>query len=1571
MTDDGSGGPTPSGGATAASPARPLLTPDSFSGKGSFSEWLQHFEGVAAINKWDEEAKLLWLRVRLVGGAQTAYGRLPDSARGSYADLTKALKDRFEPAAMRELYVAEFQARKKSRTEGWAEYADRLKLLADKAFPDLEDKARECMALTQYLGQLDNPQVAFSVRQKRPATLIEAVSATIEMESYLKPKPTSIAQIEPARPETDTVIATVQHKQDAMMGMLENIMTRLEKLEARMGSGQPQRSENAESRTRRPVVCHNCQREGHYARGCALPAVSRPSREQPKTPISLLPVGNAYRLRGEVNGCDVTFVVDTGAAVTLLDKMLWDRVNVTGQALSSWTGPPLVGVEGTKLDTWGTTTVEISFAGEVFRFPVLVVSSLTSSAILGLDFLEANRCVLEMTSKTLRFPDREISVGFQETSPEPHILQARVTLGETLRIPPFSEMEVMAKVRSDIGEGTWLLEECASKSLPIHVARAVVNPKSSTVPVRLLNLSSATATVFKDTKVAIVEKCEMSPISVVNADTAEERTPQPQESKTRLPEEMAEKCAGDLTPHQRDEFMRLVWEYRDVFAEDGVIGRTNKVKHSIATGDARPIRQPARRIPLCQRQEVQDLLDDMKAKDVIQPSRSPWASPVVLVQKRDGSLRFCIDYRKLNAVTRKDAYPIPRIDDTLDTLAGSKWFSTLDMVSGYWQVEVGEEDREKTAFCTPNGLFEFKVMPFGLCNGPATFQRLMDLVLAGLHMSHCLVYLDDIIVMGKSFGEHLDNLRKVFDRLREAGLTLKPSKCVFFQTEVNYLGHVISRNGISTDPAKISQVEKWPAPQSVKEVQQFLGLASYYRRFVRDFASVARPLHRLTEKTAKFEWTTECDDAFRTLRRKLCSAPILAFPNFHNRFILDTDASNSGIGGVLSQLDDGGNERVVAYASRSLSKAERRYCVTRRELLAVVTFTQHFRPYLLGREFLLRTDHGSLTWMQSFKEPEGQLARWLEKLQEYQFSIVHRQGRKHSNADALSRIPCTQCGRESHVTTESVRLVESEPASSPAAENGECQVNLKEAQCRDPNISYVRKAKEAGTKPSADEEKAQSWETRKLLQQWDRLAIQDGILARMYEPAEGQSCRQWIVPSSLRKDILHHLHGGPTGAHLGEAKTLGKLRERYYWPSHTGDVKEWCRSCELCGQRKNPTPQNKAPLSSVHTGYPMQRVATDILGPLPETKNGNSYVLVAADYFTRWVEAFPIPNQEAKTVAKKLVEEVFCRFSPPEQLHSDQGRQFESLLVAEVCRLLGIDKTRTTAYHPQSDGLVERWNRTLLHNLSTCVKDHPEDWEDFVKPICLAYNTSIHATTGFTPFFLMFGRQAKLPVELMYGTPEPASTTTTEYATQLKSSMTEAYRKVRSTTARQLDYQAELYNKKVHGKPHAVGSQVWVLFPQAPRGKSKKLYRPWKGPFVVVKCLSDVTYRVQDVENRRRRVVVHFNRLKPYNAVHRSSTRACTESRRSPVETQETPHFGETLELIDEEERLQEMTSGAHATEDRDGPPEHDPVPPDIDQHPGSVHNEGQSEEQAVSDRRYPTRRRQPPDYFGQCETHS
>lgn len=456
---------------------------------------------------------------------------------------------------------------------------------------------------------------------------------------------------------------------------------------------------------------------------------------------------------------------------------------------------------------------------------------------------------------------------------------------------------------------------------------------------------------------------------------------------------------------------KLLSDYQDVFSQgDHDIGRTNKVTHGIHTTCPAPIRQRPRRSPIGQREEVEKQIQDMLDRGIIKPSASPWSSPVVLVSKKDGSKRFCVDYRALNKHTVKDSFPLPRIDESLDYLAGAKYFCTLDLAAGYWQVPLDEDAKLKSAFVVPGGLFQFEVMPFGLCNAPSTFERLMEAIFRGLQWKTLLIYLDDVIVFGSTVEEVIERLEAVLVRLRDAKLKLKPKKCHLFQTEVLYLGHVVSSNGISTDPAKTDSVRNWPTPTNPTDIRSFLGLASYYRRFVKKFSDVVKPLTALTQKNQPFVWTPECETAFQTMKERLTTSPILAYPQIGVPFVLDTDASNYGIGAVLSQEKEG-KEVVVAYASRTLSKVEQNYCVTRRELLAIVVFLKHFRHYLYGHDVLVRTDHGALRWLMNFKNPEGQVARWLEVISQYRLTLEHRPGRVHSNADGLSRRPCSQCGR--------------------------------------------------------------------------------------------------------------------------------------------------------------------------------------------------------------------------------------------------------------------------------------------------------------------------------------------------------------------------------------------------------------------------------------------------------------------------------------------------------------------------------------------------------------------------------
>eukprot|EP00731_Ephydatia_muelleri_P008358 Em0004g696a len=987
---------------------------------------------------------------------------------------------------------------------------------------------------------------------------------------------------------------------------------------------------------------------------------------------------------------------------------------------------------------------------------------------------------------------------------------------ERILVPPECEMELMvAPVDNTVRAlgGVWMVENDSKLSHGVIVARANTSPSDGLVPIRILNPRECSIELKKGTELAKMDHIEQGSILNVSVTTSRESS-----TTNQLLWEMVNKVGDCLGTKEKEQLYVLLQEYADVFCfRSNELGRTSVLRHHINIENASPIHQLPRRVPQARREEVRRLLREMLDNGVIEPSDSSWSSLVVLAKKKDGSLRFCVDYRKVNAVTRKDAYPLPRVDDTLDTLGGSKFFTTLDLASGYWQVEVATEDRPKTAFVTPEGLFQFKVMPFGLCNAPATFQRLMDRVLGGLKWSSCLVYFDDIIVIGSTFSEHLKHLAAVLTHLRQSGLKLNPTKCKLCQQQVTFLGHIVSTQGISKDPEKVEVIAKWPTPQSKRDVQQFLGLANYYRRFIKDFGVIAKPLNRLTEKNTTFEWSTTCQRAFENLRNCLVEPPVLAYPNYTRDFLLDTDASNCGIGAVLSQVDDSGAERVICYASRSLSRQEQRYCVTRRELLAVVEFTQHFRHYLLGRK--------------NFKEPEGQLARWLERLEEYNFTVVHRKGSQHNNADALSRLPCRQCGRDSHTTENSdatlpevMGVVTSSPFQTYSTEE------MRKLQMEDTIIGPVFAAVKSGRRPLAD--------------QMTKL--------------------QLVLPYSLHCEVLKELHEGAVGGHLGESKMLGRLKERFYWPSCSEAVSDWCKSCIKCATRKTTVPKPRAGLQTIRAGYPMQIVCVDIMGPLPETERGSKYVLVVADYYTKWVEVYGIPNQEATTVAVKLVDEMFCRFSPPEQLHSDQGRQFESQLIKEICNLLHIRKSHTTPYRPQGNGMVERFNRTLLDMLATVVGDHPSDWEMYIRKLCFAYNTSTHSSTGFTPFYLMFGRQASIPVDLMFPFNLGPEKELRTYVEQLRKGLRDAYAIVRENCDADHRRQKALYDRKVSGQPFGKGALVWLFDPAVPRGKCKKLHHPWKGPFVVVEKVGDSTYKIQRKEGGKFHIV-HFDRLKRCN----------------------------------------------------------------------------------------------------------
>jgi hypothetical protein len=477
-------------------------------------------------------------------------------------------------------------------------------------------------------------------------------------------------------------------------------------------------------------------------------------------------------------------------------------------------------------------------------------------------------------------------------------------------------------------------------------------------------------------------------------------------------ESMIKRNTSHLNENQLVIVRKLVCKYKSLFSWNNTdIGKAVGIKHTIDTGNSPPLSQPMRRIPIHQQEEVDTQVKQMLEMGVIEPSMSPWNCPVVLVEKRDGSKRFCIDFRRINAVTAPGhtGY-IQRIDVQLDSLQGSKWFSTLDVTSAYWNIEMDDDSKEKTAFSTRLGHWHFRRLPFGLIGSGYTYTRFMQHVMVGLEFYACLVYLDDVICIGRNLDEALINLENVLERLYKAGVKLKPKKCSLFQKETNFLGYHVSEEGFGTSPEKIEAIKSWPRPENVSDVRSFLGLVNYYKNFVHSLGDKAAPLYDFMSKDKIFKWTDEAESSFNELKRCLMSAPILAYPNMHGRFILDTDCSGFAMGGILAQIQSE-KERVIGYASQALNKAEKQYCVTRRELLAVVTFVKKFRHYLSGKRFTVRTNHSSLQWLMNFKEPEGQVARWIEYLSAFDFEIIHRPGKEHSAADALSRKPCKFCDR--------------------------------------------------------------------------------------------------------------------------------------------------------------------------------------------------------------------------------------------------------------------------------------------------------------------------------------------------------------------------------------------------------------------------------------------------------------------------------------------------------------------------------------------------------------------------------
>lgn len=1200
----------------------------------------------------------------------------------------------------------------------------------------------------------------------------------------------------------------------------------------------------------------------------------------------------------QIFGVKANALLDTGSTISVINPILFDKIpgHLKPEVLPS--NRSLCMANGDTSTPRGKASLQLKINGTELRHP-MIIADIEVPVILGYDFMYDHNCSVDVRNGNLKIGKDNIKCNLESQNGSIF----RIRLDTDFTVPPGSEMIVSGSIDDDmhcLSHITEAIVESKSDSVlakqGILVAKALVNPSQGKVPLRLLNLTGQPQALRKRTIAATVECVEN--VTAIETDpcptdTFPVRSVHDLDPKD-LPEHLHlvwEANYSDLSDQQRQSFLALLLKHQNVFAKSKFdLGRTDLVQHKIDTGDHKPIKQAPRRLPLNKREIAEKEVQSMLENNIIEPSTSAWSSQVVLVEKKDHSTRFCVDYRTLNDLTRKDSYPLPRIDDCFDALGGTSWFSSIDLQSGYWQLSMHPDSIEKTAFSCQSGLFQFKVLPFGVCNGPPTFQRLMEHVLSGLQWKICLLYLDDIIVFSKTFEEHLEKLAQVLTRIGNAGLKIAPKKCHFFQPQVQFLGHVVSKDGVGTDSSKTQVVKDWPAPTSVKQIRSFIGLCSYYRRYVQNFAQTARPLHKLTEKDTPFKWTAECQVSFDQLKHLLITSPILAYPIVGVQYVLDTDASLDALGSVLSQVQDG-HERVISYYSKCFTKAERNYCITRKELLAIVASVKHFHHYLYGSKCTVRTDHGALTWLLRFKNPEGQLARWLQVLSTYDLDIKFRAGRLHNNADALSRLPCNSCPHCSKKETEDTskaqtKAVSIEPVrkmilrSDVQTDNDNVEDNpqsqvwletkspeiLREGQMNDPVIKVVIEWKEnSPTRPTWDDVSYLGPSSKYYWSQWERLRLVGGVLYREWYETKGDlHTLQLVLPPVWRDEIMHMLHDNICTGHMGIQRTIARVRSRFYWVGYKQDIVNKCNTCLVCQARKMPTTPNKAPLKPYIVGVPMERLQIDIVTPLPESYSGHKHLLTLTDCFTKWIECFPLKAITAKAVASTIVDQFISRFGVPREIHTDQGRQFESELFKEMCSLLGIDKTRTSAFHPAGDGLIERAHRTLEDMLSKYVETNQRNWDEVLPLLLMAYRSSKQESITMTPNMMMLGREIDLPVDLLYP-PPPTETNlpSNEYVVQLQNKMKIVHEIARASLLEAGQKQKRLYDSRISKHKYTVGDAVWLRVYARPKGLSKKLQLRWEGPFKIVSKLSDLTFKIKKSQKAVCKIV-HFNRLKPF-----------------------------------------------------------------------------------------------------------
>ena len=1074
-------------------------------------------------------------------------------------------------------------------------------------------------------------------------------------------------------------------------------------------------------------------------------------------------------------------LVDTGASISVVSQTLIDTFTPNELTFTKSDYQAIIGVGGERHSVINKVDLPIT-VGDTRVSQTFHVLEGHHMVILGMDYLKSQGAIVNLDDCTLTLRSGE-HIKLQPPSRQSCLSRAT----HAVTVPPHSVKVINTTCSKRYKEPTVILFEPTTKSQQeqnIHMMDMLVTVKDRRAACRIANTTDEPVHIKRGQTLMIGRRANISEImsieepSQFDTDPANHSDHKSQEEDTPDLQFNFNVGTDTLSADQVLQLQGLLHDNHEVFAANkSDLGRTTLAQHVIDTGDAKPTAQRFYRQSPTKHSIIEEQIQTLVRQGLLEPSTARWTSPVVLVKKKDGSWRLCGDFRKLNSVTKPQAFPLPRLEDVWDMLGDkhASIYSVCDISATYWQIPMHPDSMEQTSIVTPSGQWQWTVLPYGLRNSAATFMSVMHAALQPLINDCILIYVDDVIIFSRNFEEHMDHLNLVFKHLKAAGLRLKPNKCHFAKAEVQYLGHRLSVSGVKPNPAKTEIVEHFPVPRNQREVRSFLGLTNYYRRFVKGYSMIAAPLNKLLSKAVEFSWSEDCEKAFTVLKQKLISAPILGFPDMDKPFVLTTDASGTGLGFILSQKDDENHERVIMFGGRALHKSEKNYTVTEIEALAVVYAVDECRVYLADREFTIITDHQCLQYLDRFKDSLPRLNRWAMKLQSYQYKVCYKKGSANTNADALSRIPWEQMEENTSRKTDKpvvdVSVIHPErvyhqvtfmfdgeqedtipvatykvsrPCEPSVDKDAVAAVmviepdELPSAQQNCPEIGPYYDFIQYGVLPE-DNKLA-----RKLAHQEDQYIIIDDVMYHRHNPGQRSKFRpdlhlciskQVVVPINYRARLLDQYHDAMVGGgHQGYDRTYYALKHKYFWPRMYTDVCEYIKRCDTCQRIKCNPHAKPVPLTPMPIVATFERWHMDFL-MMKESKDGFKYILLLVDSYSRWCEAFPMKSQDAYAVARVLFSEIITRYGAPRSLVTDRGRQFTSQLIKAVCEIFSIKKHFTSSYHPQSNASCERMNSFIAQTLRAyCAKDQL-DWPSILPAVMMAYRqTPATRSTSFSPF---------------------------------------------------------------------------------------------------------------------------------------------------------------------------------------------------------------------------------------------